>query len=415
MTKIKIQKTHEQKIPKLRFPGFTGAWEEKKLSEIFKINRNRNTDDNEKHVLTNSAVEGIVNQRDYFDKDIANQNNLTNYFIVDIDDFIYNPRISKMAPVGPFKRNKLQRGIMSPLYTILKPKIGDFSFLENYFQTRYWHRYMFKIANYGARHDRMNILQNDFMRLPVPFPTSPEQKKITSFLSSVDGWIENLYAQRNTLQDYKKGIMQKIFTQEIRYKDDNGKDFPEWRQKRLSDIATFRRGSFPQPYGLPKWYDSINGMPFVQVFDVDDNMKLKEKTKQKISEIAKSKSVYVKKGSIILTIQGSIGRIARTQYDAYVDRTLLIFQTYKEPMDKTFFLYLVFLLFETEKRKAPGGTIKTITKEALSSFKVNLPILQEQQKVASFLSSIDNMTEAKQKQISYAKEWKKGLMQGLFI
>lgn len=232
MNNIQSQK-NIQKIPKLRFPEFSNTFEMKYLHDIFQKKQKRNSDNKEKYVLTNSAVEGIVSQQDYFDKDIANQDNLTNYFIVDLDDFIYNPRISKTAPVGPFKRNNLRKGIMSPLYTVLKPKVGDLSFLENYFQTKYWHRYMFKIANYGARHDRMNILHGDFMKLPIPFPSIPEQQKITSFLNSAEEWLKNLQTQKENLEGYKKGIMQKIFSQEIRFKDDGGKSFSKWEEKNL--------------------------------------------------------------------------------------------------------------------------------------------------------------------------------------
>jgi type I restriction enzyme S subunit len=209
--------------------------------------------------------------------------------------------------------------------------------------------------------------------------------------------------------------MQQLFSQQLRFKDDDGNAFPDWKEKRLGDIATFRRGSFPQPYGLPKWYDDENGMPFVQVYDVDDNFKLKPSTKQRISELAKPKSVFVKKGSIVLTIQGSIGRIAIIQYDAYVDRTLLIFKSFKNNIDKLYFAYAVYLLFEYEKERAVGGTIKTITKEKLSDFTINLPSFKEQQKIASFLSSIDKNIELVNQQIDQTKTWKKGLLQKMFV
>lgn len=188
----------------------------------------------------------------------------------------------------------------------------------------------------------------------------------------------------------------------------------EWEKKKLGEVAKFRRGSFPQPYGLSKWYDEVNGVPFVQVFDVDDNMKLKNKTKQKISLVAQPMSVFMEKGSIVLTIQGSIGRIAMTQYDAYVDRTLLIFQSFNLPIDKLFFIHVVYLLFELEKQKAPGGTIKTITKEVLTNFQINLPSLLEQQKIASFLTAVDGRIGLMQKKLALLKKYKKGVMQKIF-
>jgi type I restriction enzyme, S subunit len=188
----------------------------------------------------------------------------------------------------------------------------------------------------------------------------------------------------------------------------------EWEGKRLEEVACFRRGSFPQPYGLPEWYDSKNGTPFVQVYDVDFNMRLKEATKQKISDVAKKYSVFVEKGSVVLTIQGSIGRIAMTQYDSYVDRTLLIFKSFIVPLDKVFFLHLMFLLFEIEKQKAPGGTIKTITKERLSKFKFYIPILSEQQKIAEFLGLADEWIFNLRAQKESLEKYKKGMMQEIF-
>lgn len=188
----------------------------------------------------------------------------------------------------------------------------------------------------------------------------------------------------------------------------------DWNGDSLINIAKFRRGSFPQPYGLPEWYDDENGMPFIQVYDVDDNFRLKKTTKRKISELAAEQSVFIEKGTVIITIQGSIGRVAITQYDAYIDRTLLIFQEFYNDIDKTFFAYILFLLFEIEKLKAPGGIIKTITKEVLSDFVVSFPEIPEQQKIASCLSSLDEILAAHNDKLDALKDHKKGLLQNLF-
>ena len=188
----------------------------------------------------------------------------------------------------------------------------------------------------------------------------------------------------------------------------------EWEEKRLGEIAKFRRGSFPQPYGLSKWYDDENGLPFIQVYDVGFDGRLKETTKRKITPEAAKLSVFAEKGTVVLTIQGSIGRIAITQYDAYIDRTLLIFTSYLLPVNKEFFMYSVYLLFEEEKRKAPGGTIKTITKEKLTNFKIKLPSLPEQQKIASFLSVVDERIKILQTKREALVKYKKGIMQKIF-
>ncbi len=191
-------------------------------------------------------------------------------------------------------------------------------------------------------------------------------------------------------------------------------DCGEWEKKRLEEISEYRRGSFPQPYGLSGWYDDENGMPFIQVYDVDENLRLKPNTKRKITKVAGEQSVFIKKNTVIVTLQGSIGRVAITQYDAFIDRTLLLFQKFLKPIEKVFFAYTIQLLFEIEKQKAPGGIIKTITKEALSNFKILLPKPKEQQKIAYCLSSLDELIEAHSQKLELLKQHKKGLMQNLF-
>jgi len=259
------------------------------------------------------------------------------------------------------------------------------------------------------------ISKKEIEKIKVLIPQLPEQQKIASFLTDVDDKITKLTKKADLLEQYKKGIMQKIFSQELRFKDDNGNEFPKWEVKQLRDVANYRRGSFPQPYGLPKWYDNDNGIPFIQVYDVDDNMLLKPSTKNKISALGAEQSVFVEKGTLIITIQGSIGRIAKTQYDAYVDRTLLIFQSYKKPLNIDYFKYVLFLLFEIEKKKAPGGIIKTITKEVLSSFNVMIPSMAEQTKIANFLSAIDAKIETLNTKIENSTTFKKGLLQKMFV
>lgn len=188
----------------------------------------------------------------------------------------------------------------------------------------------------------------------------------------------------------------------------------DWEQRQLGDHAVYRRGSFPQPYGNKEWYDGDGAMPFVQVVDVTDRLVLVDDTKQKISKLAQSKSVFVPKGTVVVTLQGSIGRVAITQYDAFVDRTLLIFEDYEKLTDKHFWSYIIQQKFEIEKQKAPGGTIKTITKEALSSFEVLLPEYEEQQKIGSFFKQLDQLITLHQRKYTALSQLKKAYLQNLF-
>jgi type I restriction enzyme S subunit len=199
----------------LRFKDDDGRdfpeWDFLELEKIaFKVN-SKNKDFAISNVLTNSATQGIVNQANYFDRDIANQNNLGGYYIVEINDFVYNPRISSNALVGPIKRNKLITGVMSPLYTVFRFKEGILSFFEQYFETTHWHDYMKSVSNSGARYDRMNITNESFFSLPIPYPSLPEQTKIANFLTALDDKINLNQAQLDAVKKYKQGLLQQMF------------------------------------------------------------------------------------------------------------------------------------------------------------------------------------------------------------
>lgn len=204
--------------------------------------------------------------------------------------------------------------------------------------------------------------------------------------------------------------MQNNKTPEIRFK----RFTDDWEQRKLSDCAGFRRGSFPQPYGNKDWYDGEGAMPFVQVADVSSDMRLVKDTKQKISKLAQPMSIFAEKGSVLVTLQGSIGRVAITQYGAFVDRTVLIFNKYKDDIDKRFWAYIIKEKFEDEAKKAPGGTIKTITKEVLSDFNLMLPCYAEQSKVADYLISLDNLITLHQRKHDKLISFKKAMLEKMF-
>ena len=180
-----------ENTPKIRFEGFTDDWEQRKLGEISDKVTKKNQDIAVEEVFTNSAEFGIISQRDFFDKDIANAENIDGYYVVEPDDFVYNPRISTTAPFGPIKRNKLERtGAMSPLYYVFRPHDIDLSYLEWFFQTTCWHAFMRFNGNSGARSDRFAITDKIFNEMPISMPQDiEEQKKLGTFLTELDNLI----------------------------------------------------------------------------------------------------------------------------------------------------------------------------------------------------------------------------------
>ncbi|MGL2730935.1 restriction endonuclease subunit S [Helicobacter pylori] len=246
--------------------------------------------------------------------------------------------------------------------------------------------YVYSNIKWNTEHTTILRLYNDnFRNTLIPLPPLNEQIAIANILSDVDRYLCSLDALILKKERVKKALSFELLSQRKRLKGFN----QNWQRVRLGTYK-YRRGSFPQPYGNPQWY-SDNGMPFVQVYDVGENFKLTQKTKQKISKIAQPMSVFVPKNSVIITLQGTIGRVALTQYDCYCDRTILIFDNNTlNDVNKYFFVLSLFTKFEEEKRKADGSIIKTITKQTLKDFEILLPPLNEQAAIANVLSGLDH-------------------------
>ena len=176
--------------PRCFLGSFDFSWEQRKLSEITDKVTEKNAGLQYVETFTNSAEFGIISQRDFFDHDIAKLGSLDGYYIVKNEDFVYNPRISTSAPVGPINRNKLGRtGVMSPLYTVFRPHDIDTTYLEYFFKCGYWHSFMNFNGDSGARSDRFSIRDNVFFQMPIPIPDIDEQRKIGELLTCLDNLI----------------------------------------------------------------------------------------------------------------------------------------------------------------------------------------------------------------------------------
>ena len=199
-------------VPEIRFAGFTDDWEQRKLGEIANkvVEKNGNLQFIE--TFTNSAEFGIISQRDFFDHDISNIENISGYYVVKVEDFVYNPRISSFAPFGPINRNKLGRnGVMSPLYTVFRTHDIDNTFLEQYFKSSYWHSFMKLNGDTGARADRFSIKDSVFLEMPIPYPDLKEQLKIGKYMTNLDNLITLHQRELEKLKNIKNALLEKMF------------------------------------------------------------------------------------------------------------------------------------------------------------------------------------------------------------
>jgi len=254
------------------------------------------------------------------------------------------------------------------------------------------------------------------LKCPVIFPPLPEQQKIADFLEAVDEWIENLRAQKESLESYKKGMMQKIFSQEIRFKDDNGNNFPKWEKKKLGEVATFLKGK-----GISKndiVGDGENkciryGELYTEYAEVINDVVSR-------TNVASDESFLSKSGDVLVPSSGETALdIARAscvnKANVLLGGDLTVIRLNKNYHGNFFAYYLSNSQNRNIARLAQGNSVVHLYPSHLKKIVLSIPSLPEQQKIADFLTSLDNLIESKQQQITRAEQWKKGLMQGLFV
>lgn len=399
--------------PGLRFPDFTDKWELKTLGELAtKVNR-RNRQLQISRVLTNSATEGVIDQNDYFDRDIAVKENTENYHIVETGDFVYNPRISVSAPVGPISVNKVGTGIMSPLYTIFKFRDGYIPFFEQYFQTKIWHPYLKSIANFGARFDRMNITTEGFFNMPVVIPSFAEQKKIAECLEAEDRMISAQEQKVESLKAHKKGLMQQLFPQPgatipaLRFPGFTG----DWQEKKFKDITVPAGKKNRQNIPYERYSISNEDGFYPQSSQFEDGGGYLKDIDCRQYIIVPPKSFAYNPARINV---GSIG-YQDLGKDVIVSSLYEVFQT-KDGIDDAF----LWQWFHTDifRRMVinvqEGGVRQYFFYEKLRECSVNLPTLSEQKIIAACLEAEDQMIAAQEQKVESLKTHKKGLMQQLF-
>lgn len=199
--------------PRVRFKGFEGEWDISPLSTFAKKSTEKNSAMKYTITLTNSAEYGVINQSDFFDQVISNDDHTNGYYVIHNDDFVYNPRISATAPVGPINRNLLgYSGIMSPLYLIFKVENINKDFLSYFFKTFLWHNYMKLEGNTGARFDRLAISDAQFFNMPICVPKAKkEQSAIAEYFISLDSQITLQTQRLEKLKQIKSACLDNMF------------------------------------------------------------------------------------------------------------------------------------------------------------------------------------------------------------
>ncbi|WP_241154241.1 restriction endonuclease subunit S [Streptococcus tangpeifui] len=403
----------KQNVPKLRFKELEEEWKYDFLSNLVDKVREKNTENKYTETLTNSAEFGIVNQRDFFDKDISNKKNLDGYYVVRPDDFVYNPRISNLAPVGPIKRNKLGRvGVMSPLYFVFRGKENyriDLNFLETYFQSNHWHRFMKLNGDSGARSDRFAIKDSVFITMPLPLPSLLEQSAIGSLFQMLD---ELLSAYKDNLANYqafKASMLSKMFpkagqtTPEIRLDGFDG----EWEEKKLGDI-----GSVAMNKRIFKDETSEQGdIPFFKIgtFGGEPDAFI---TREKFEEY-KNKYPYPEVGDILISASGSIGRTVEYKgEEAYFQDSNIVWLKHNGRLDNQFLKQFYSIV---KWSGIEGTTIKRLYNKNILETTIFVPDIEEQKLIGAFFLKLDSLMSSYQEKIDQLETLKKKLLQDMFV
>lgn len=259
----------------------------------------------------------------------------------------------------------------------------------------------------------MDLQLGDIKALEISHCSAKEQIKIASFLSAVDEKISQLSQKHELLSQYKQGMMQKLFGQQIRFTADDGSEFGEWEEKALKTIARIYDGTHQTPNYVE------DGVPFYSVEHVTANNFSKTKFIAEDVFLDELKRVQLEKNDILLTRIGDIGTSKLIDWDVrasfYVSLALIKVDKNYDSSFVNQYIKAVFFQRELHERTIHVAFPKKINLGEIGLCLIRLPCLEEQTKIASFLSSIDQKIEVVAQQIEQAKTWKKGLLQQMFV
>ena len=378
-----------QVVFSLLFATSTFSWEQRKLSEITDKVTEKNAGLQYVETFTNSAEFGIISQRDFFDHDIAKLGSLDGYYIVKNEDFVYNPRISTSAPVGPINRNKLGRtGVMSPLYTVFRPHDIDTTYLEYFFKCGYWHSFMNFNGDSGARSDRFSIRDNVFFQMPIPIPDIDEQRKIGELLTCLDNLIT--LHQRECIS-FTGRADRLILTANKK------RTTSSWEQRKLGEI-----GSVSMCRRIFKEQTSETGdIPFYKIgtFGADPDAFIS----RELFEEYKSKYPYPQKGDILISASGSIGRTVEfAGNNEYFQDSNIVWLNHDERLSNPFLkcFYSVVKWAGIE-----GSTIKRLYNDNILNTVICMPSVPEQKRIGLFFENLDNLITLHQRK-PFLMKWR---------
>ncbi|MDD3359517.1 MAG: restriction endonuclease subunit S [Parabacteroides sp.] len=400
-------------VPKLRFPEFTGEWEEKKLGEItekiiYGMNAAATSYDGQNKYLRITDID--ESSRSFTPKPLTSPDGLIeDKYRLSEGDLVFartGASVGKSYLYNKSDGNLYFAGFLIR-FTILNenPYFIYAQTLKESFNK--WVQLM------SMRSGQPGINAEEYKTLPIFLPSFPEQTKIESFLTAVDEKLTQLKKKKTLLEQYKKGIMQKLFSQELRFKDNNNQDFPDWQEKTLGEISDVRDGT----HESPQYYDY--GFPFITSknllkdgnIDFDNVSYINEHDFNRFNFRSK-----VDVNDILFAMIGTIGNPVLVSKDGFAIKNVALIKEKGNLLNIFLIHYMKGPSINQQFfEQNTGGTQKFLSLSVIKNLIVAVPSLPEQQKIATFLSSIDEKISHSSAQIEKMETWKKGLLQQMFV
>ena len=390
--------TEQSSTPELRFPEFKEKLTLQKLNSVASVTMgqspksNNYTDDSKQITLVQGNTDlknGEINSRIYTTE-------ITK--IAKVQDIILTVR----APVGELaiaqKEVCIGRGVCA-----IKANKFIYYFLEKFKIDKLWAR-----LSQGSTFEA--ISGNDIKNISVTLPSKKEQTKIGDFFSKLDQQIELEEKKLELLEQQKRGYMQKVFSQELRFKDENGNSYPKWSIKKIEDISKVNKGFTPNTKNNEYWDElnenwlSIAGM----------TQKYLYKGNKGITEKGASKHAKVDKDTLIMSFKLTLGKLAIVKEPIYTNEAICHF-VWKESNVSTEYMYYYLNSINISTFGAQAVKGVTLNNDSINSIIVKLPVIEEQNKIAYFFNKLDKLIRKQYDKIEVLKQRKKGLLQKMFI
>jgi type I restriction enzyme S subunit len=400
---------------------FPSEWDIVSLSDISNRITRKNNNEECKNVLTISAQFGLINQEDFFNKQVASKD-LSKYILLKNGEFAYNKSYSKDYPVGAIKRlDRYEEGVLSVLYICFALDSSKHYINTDYatylFESSILHSGISVVAKEGARnHGLLNITADDFFSISVPLPTKEEQIEMARILQDVDKHISNINKQINNLTMLKKALAKKLFNEgigHIELKDSQIGTIPlDWKVYNINEVAKRNTGHTPDKKNEDYWNGNI---PWISLKDLKMlDKRIIDKTTDYVADkgIRNSSAVLLPQGTVVISRDATVGKIGIMGREMATSQHFVNYVS-GEKLNNVYLYYWLLTNKHIFEQIAIGSTIKTIGMKFFESLMIPVPEIEEQKKIADILWSIDEEIVQYNAQYADYTKLKEGLMQQL--